>query len=956
MISGEDLLSAIDGRHRQLVVGDEIQHPIHGTGVLESGWEGHLEVRFPSGLITLTNCDGLCLIPSNLKGAWLLLTTSEAEVWIGKFNHQRRLALAELKSAFHDNFMSTDTLFFEKLCTHLTREEYEREKIIFIQSWVKKFVLPINGTGPYIPDDEQATAVASHGTHIQVVARAGSGKTETVANRAVFLQKHCRVHSREILLLAFNKKAATEMAERVQAKLGSEDIPHIMTFHALAYAIVPGAKQLLVNQSDDGDQSLNQEFQQVLMDSLEDRNFESRVRQLMLAHFRADWDRILTGGLNLSRDEMLAYRRSLASETLRGDFVKSFGEKIIANFLFEHDVRYLYEQNHWWKGRNYRPDFTLPKSERMAKGVVIEYFGLIGDPDYDREIEAKREYWKTKSDEWHFIELTPKNFSGGQAAFERVLSSELANARVPVSRLSEDEIWERARTRSIFRFTKAVSGFVGRCRKQWLTPEELRHRASLHHALVDIETWFIEIASELYVSYLSRLNAIGADDFDGLMQQAITSVLNGKTDFSRGGRKGDLSCIRYLFVDEYQDFTELFHRMVGAIRQLNPQIQVFCVGDDWQAINRFAGSDLTYYQNFDAIFSPSRQLRISTNRRSAKKIVAVSNTLMANRGLPACAGKSCEGGAVLVDLAKFKPTSLEDSLFSKALLTPVVLRIAGKYLGSGKSVVLLSVLNEMVSPGGRPISLDWYLSALRSKLPIPLRDRLSISTAHGYKGKESDVVIILDAMERCYPLIHPNWVFARILGESIEAIVEESRRLFYVALTRAKEAVFVITESGRESPFVQEIVSCPSISNIEWDGYPTTMEADWITVKVSGEYEAISPLRAGLKADNYRYRDLSKSGGNRSWDRSYRVSTLDPRFLDDSPWVILARAGEICNGVTIDIYNGIDQRVACLQLTDGSLLIDDRGDFVPFDGAAFIRQARPSSDRQLSDSEDKSRR
>lgn len=936
MITADELLSAIDGVQRQLVVGDEIRHPSYGIGVLESGWEGHLAVRFPTGLVILTDLDGLCLIPSDLTGAWLLLTKIDAKSWIEKFKHQRSLAFAEIKSAFQSSFLGADHLFSEKLSSYLTQEEYEQQKVAFIQSWVKSTIPVIKGVEPRIPDMEQAAAIASHGTHIQVVARAGSGKTETVANRAVFLQKHCGVRPNEMLLLAFNKTAATEMAERVQSKLGGTSIPHIMTFHALAYAIVPGAKQILVNQSGDGDQSLNQEFQQVLMDSLLERDFESRVRRLMLAHFRADWDRIISGGVNLSRDEMLAYRRSLASETLRGEYVKSFGEKIIANFLFEHNVRYLYEQNHWWKGRNYRPDFTIPKSGRMTKGVVIEYFGLMGDPDYDEEVEAKRSYWESKSNEWVFVELNPKQFSGGQAAFERVLATELAKATIPLTKLTEDEIWELARERAILRFTEVVSGFVGRCRKMWLTPNELKKRVSLHSALVDIETWFIEIASELYIGYLDRLGAIESDDFDGLMQRAVTSILDGKCDFSRKDEVGNLAGIRYLFVDEYQDFTELFHRMVGAIRKLNPQIEVFCVGDDWQAINRFAGSDLTYYRNFDSIFSPSQRLDISTNRRSAKAIVEVGNALMISRGQPAIAGKDIQGSVIIVDLASFRPTSLEDSLFNRGLLTPVVLRIAGKALDAGKSLVLLSVRNKLVEPGGRACSLDWYLSALRSKLPTPLRDRLSISTAHGYKGRESDVVIILDAMERSYPLIHPNWVFTRILGESIEAIVNESRRLFYVALTRARESVFVITETGRESSFVKEIASCPSLTKIQWDSYPPMTVEEWITVKVSGEFDAISPLIPGLKADSYRYRDFSKSGGKRSWDRSYRVSTLEPSFLDDSPWMIFAKASDICNGIVVDIHNGADQQVACLHLFNGKLTSYAQGVGRPFDAAMFI--------------------
>ena len=79
--------------------------------------------------------------------------------------------------------------------------------------------------------------------------------------------------------------------------------------------------------------------------------------------------------------EILRYRRSLGRVTLDGTYVKSFGEKVIANFLFEHDIEYKYEWRFWWDGRNYHPDFTIFTGARG--GIIIEYFGMAGDPYYD---------------------------------------------------------------------------------------------------------------------------------------------------------------------------------------------------------------------------------------------------------------------------------------------------------------------------------------------------------------------------------------------------------------------------------------------------------------------------------------------------------------------------------------------------------------------------------------------
>jgi DNA helicase-4 len=942
MVPDDTLLSYVGQTSRQLVVGDLIQHPTLGTGLLVSGWEGYLKIEFSSGLKIFTDKDGLCLMPSDLHDGWILLDLKDVGEWSAKLSRNKEAALVDIRVAFQADFIHSDEVFNGKASRYLTCDEYQREKVLFVQRWVAGEMFGSNGKNMKTPDFEQALAISSVLGHVQVVARAGSGKTETVANRAVFLQKHCGVAPSEMLLLAFNKDAAKEMVERVKVKLNGDVLPHIMTFHALAYAIVPGAKQLLVNQTG-GDQSLNQEFQQVLMDAIEDPDFELRVRQLMLAHFRADWERIVSGGYNLSCKEMLLYRRSLASETLRGEYVKSYGEKLIANFLFEHDIPYGYEQNHWWNGLKYRPDFTIPKRGSMAKGVIVEYFGMQGDLDYDEQSARKRAHWATKSNEWIFVELGVDDFAGGASCFERLLSKSLSDAKVQLVKLSEDEIWRRMRDRYIYRFTETMSDFVGRCRKKWITPDKLRTLMGEYHPITDIEAWFLEISIALYESYLARLEATDSEDFDGLVQNAVSLIESGKSSFTRKNMDGDLSRIRYVFVDEYQDFTELFHRLLSAIRHLNPNAALFCVGDDWQAINSYAGSDLKYYEQFSSIFDPSVRLGISANRRSTQSVVVVSNALMEGRGKAAIASSMEVGLVVLVDLAKFRPTFLEESLFKKSLLTPVVLRLAGKALGEGKSVVLLSAKNNLIDPGGGQTPLDIYLKMLKSKLPKPLHDGLSISTIHGFKGQESDVVIILDAFDRSYPMIHPNWIFSRILGESIEAIIDEARRLFYVALTRAKKQVLIITEQSKKSPFLDEITEKYFLPEVDWNLFPPVVAGkDWVSVKISGSYKAIQPLIYSLKSDGFQYHDLSRVGGQRSWDRSFRVTELVDGFLIDSPWMTLARGCGL-SGVAVMLYDDMDQCIMTCEIDEGELRISSGGTIKPFDLAQLLYMFRTAS-------------
>jgi len=941
----EILWSGVPGTGRVPIAGDTVIHPTRGRGILISGWLGPLEVEFPKGRVKFTDADGLALLPAPNRREWYLRNPAKAAERELRRNTERaeheslrKAAFAQVGKTLENDFLLSDQLFADGPAAQLTRAEYDKEKVAFVQQWIARSLPVSTGQSPITPDDEQALAIATVVGNVQLVARAGSGKTETVANRAAFLQLHCGVAPGEMLLLAFNTKAAEEMAERLQRKLGDAPLPHIMTFHALAYALVPGAKALLVNAADGSDQSLNKEFQHVLLDAMARPQFEDRVRRLMLSHFKADWESIARGGLNLSPDEMLAYRRSLVNETLRGEYVKSFGEKVIANFLFEHDVPYFYEQHHWVSGRNYRPDFTVPKSGTMRQGVVIEYFGLEGEPEYDELSAKKRAYWESKGDQWIFIELGPRDWRRDGTALEARLMQKLNDAGISSIRLTEEEIWLRARQQSILRFTEAVSGFAGRCRKQWRTPAKVRDLMLTHGYYSDIERGFVELAAEIYELYLDRLDAINADDFDGLLQRATRAIEAGVTRFSRKSVDGDLKHIRYLFVDEYQDFTELFHKLVNALRAVSTQVRLFCVGDDWQAINRFAGSDLKFYRDFECMFEPASRLQLTTNRRSTRDVVRVSNALMHGRGTPAREASEQSGTVVVVDLATFRPTSLEEAIFKKSLLTPVVLRLAGAALAIGQSVVLLSARNVLTNPGGGTVSLDRYLRLLRDRLPQSLRERLSISTAHGFKGNQCDVVIVLDAMERNYPLIHPNWIFARVLGESEAEIVNESRRLFYVALTRAKRAVFLLTESGRQSPFLAEISSRTSLVNVRWADFPQVLLNDgWLVVKVLGVLEEMKPLIPGLKADGFQYRDMSSSGGSRSWDRAFRLKDVADGFLVDSPWMVQAKAVK-ATGVKVRFFDGREHLRAAAELFDGTLVMSSgAGRGAAFDTAMLRR-------------------
>jgi DNA helicase-4 len=830
-----------------------------------------------------------------------------------------RLALlGEIKNWFERDYFGAEP-FFHANCTDLiSREEFDLERISFVSSWINQLQPRNHKVVRHKLDDEQLAAVSDVIGYIQVVARAGSGKTSTLVNRAFFLQKHCGVKPSEMMLLAFNKKAAEEIEERL-GKLLDDDPPFVMTFHALAYALLSPVNFGLILDS-----AFDSFVQDVIDNHLRDPAFIDRIGKVMIAHFKEDWDRIEQGGYHLSPEEMLEYRRALQRETLRGEFVKSYGEKVIANFLFEHQVPYLYEPLERGKLKNYHPDFLITRGDRT--GVAIEYFGMMGDPDYDEMSAAKRQYWEGKLG-WILIELAPEDINPRGLVY---LQEELENAGFACKRMTEIEIWQQVQKPAIDRFSMVTRSFIARCRKLELTPESLQQEIAGHKTKWQVEADFLDIMVPIYRDYLERLDAVGNEDFDGLMQRAARAIDEGKTTFSRnkGKQNGDLAKLRFMLIDEYQDFSKLFHSMVEAIRRRNPTLQLFCVGDDWQAINGFAGSDLKYYEQFQGYFPDAKPLHISTNYRSAAGIVAVGNAVMAGQdayGKPALAHSTLAGNVWLADVNEFVASPTEEDRHGADRITPMVLRIFAQALAKDKDVVLLSRNNDLRDRvnykayqgdegNSSATGIERFRSLICSFFPEHQRYLIKASTTHKFKGLQGSVVVVLDAVAGCYPLIHQDWILLRVLGEDIDMITDESRRLFYVALTRAVDTLVIFTEKCKKSPFLEDVEKRVRLTPIQWDSFPPVgVKSDGLQVFVCNQFGMgggpTYAVKDFLKQEGY---DPSRMDGiGFAWRKAFSLDGFNIDDLKKSTWSPNA------DGVEVRIQDGQGNLVGNYRVDSG---------------------------------------
>lgn len=721
-------------------------------------------------------------------------------------NFSKTRALLRLEECLSSDFVSAADFHSRELADLIPLERFQSMKRDFVQEWA--------GPDPdWSLDEEQADAVAESGRHIQVTARAGSGKTRTLVARAIFQIKHCRIAASSILILAFNKKSVEEIRERLGKRLTDNEMPHVLTFHALAYRIVRPEEDLVFDGGETKEgQVFSTTIQRIIDEEMRGGASEAKLRELMDARWRADLGQIIELGFNLPQEEFLAHRANLLRSTMNGRRVDTEAHKHIGNALLRLGIRYSYRRGiHRAAGTAYAPDFSHYHKETDQR-FLIEILG----EDASQANAARQAFWNSdRSANAHLVQFTIEDCQDPDATLEHV-TKELATRGLAVSAMSDDELWLALRDDIIRDFTKAVRGFISRCQKELISPDRLDqmlpdsdpelwrlrkigdNRYIREPTIDGMQVRFWRLCSGIYRRYRQVLAESHQTDFDQLMLDAAGMIHEGNTGFSSARGRGDICEIRHLLIDEYQDFSHLFDELRKSIIVQSPDPNFFCVGDDWQAINKFAGSDLQYFTGFTEIFEPSVRKLITRNYRSCRKIVEIGNRVMQGEGEPSVPNSNEQGNTWRVEVGDYGNLSEAEEIVVEELGDDAlaILRIASDCTSRRESVAILSRTSSVATPEGMH-KLEKWKERLRSFLPEKVRVLLEVSTTHGYKGKEADVVILLDP--EAYPFVHPDAIFNTIFGDTFQSIQDDEKRLFYVGVTRPKKTLYLLSYPSRYS-------------------------------------------------------------------------------------------------------------------------------------------------------------
>lgn len=410
--------------------------------------------------------------------------------------------------------------------------------------------------------------------------------------------------------------------------------------------------------------------------------------------------------------------------------------------------------------------------------------------------------------------------------------------------------------------SKLVSSFIARAGQKYIGRQGLEHLATdvdnycLKHANDPAARMALRthrLALSAYHKYLTQLRAPKID-FNLLMSLAVDLLKHANEPQNAEGIKllAKVRPFRYLLVDEYQDFSYLFLAIIQAIREVCPQAALFAVGDDWQAINRFAGSDVDYFINFAKYFPEDViNIPLMTNYRSDRRIVENANDYMlehydpkAKRAIPFSRqnGKlfRLNPSKIRYDASDIKEDGLGDARYQLALMRVIPQQSLGEQASRGSrtlrnsvrsqtSSTSLALQDRLIIPAARllkstikiikkhryeqimllhrhnftsipGVTLAVFMDALRDLVieegimnADAFNEQVRCLTMHRSKGLESDIVVILELNRELVLTGHPHAQLFEIFGDNAAAEKADQHRLLYVALTRAKHQLYILS-------------------------------------------------------------------------------------------------------------------------------------------------------------------
>lgn len=693
----------------------------------------------------------------------------------------------------------------------------------------------------YPLDEQQRRSIVSEEDNCLVVSSAGSGKTSSIVGKVKYLIEIKKVDPTRILLISYTNKAAAELTER----MGIEGLCGY-TFHKLALDLIGQQTGLKPSICDNTDALFVKIYRKLLADS----QFSKHAVEYFVDYQanEADWERRKD-----ERRQQLSEQKDVRLKALLPDmdgkqiYVRSEQEQKICFVLSSLGVRFRYEEPYEYSVADamhsqYKPDFSIHfecdgKRQRLylehfgvdERGLVPAWFAKDQNISYE---EANQKYsdgitWKRAVHEKFGTKLiTTSSADFYHSDIRETLKRLLLDAGVPLRERTDAELYGMVLpegSKQEKAFIRLIATFVTLLKSSCRTLKEVLKQAD---EAGDQRSEFVikNIFRPVYERYEEALRNNEQIDFTDAILQA--------TELCRTLHPVSYD---YIIVDEFQDISVDRYNFLKALREGNPPAKLYCVGDDWQSIYRFSGSDMALFNDFARFFGPTEINKIETTYRFGEPLVRLSAQFIQRN--------TAQIQKNIQPFSERTKTELSFQAYDRNSYCNVIGQLIAS-IPADKSVFLL----------GRYSFDDYYLSFMYKSVKEGNRfyyiiggRKIEFLTVHKSKGLEADYVILLQCNKDTYGFpsrVSDDPSLQYVLTASDRFPYGEERRLFYVAITRAKIKTWVLYDTRFPSVFVNEFLHPEKVTEESYAKHPNankrwTRSADQFLLTLHREGKSI---------------------------------------------------------------------------------------------------------------------
>lgn len=724
-------------------------------------------------------------------------------------------------------------------------------------------------------DSQQREAIVVDEDAVKVIAGAGSGKTFTIQGKVKYLTEKRDVDPSEILAISFSNASVDDLKERIAEPIDIKTFhkvgKDILTQYNQYSRPDTSALKRIIKRYLTKKALKNEDISKKLIEffsfyinvppSDDDIKYEGDL---------LDWQE----GVDFST--LKRRFKNKQRETLNNEIVRSYEELYIANFLFIYGIKYTYEKIYSYPNKNFEREFNkfkeflfsfneeipdelknditndllnltdifeeyeikdyLPDFYLDDYNIYIEHFGLnrncenhlIGgksSEEYVKEME-----WKRKVHKKYGTTLI-ETFSYYQSENRLLtrLAEKLQAQGVEFNEIDYREVYrillENKTIKEWEDFIVLLKTFIELFKGNNYDENKFKEFYDYVGGLKDSFSKdrtiaFLKIVEEIYNDYEAYLLKIKKIDFNDMINKASDCIVKNGLDLP----------YKYIIVDEYQDTSFTRYNLLRNIcDSIGAKIMV--VGDDWQSIYSFSGCDVNIFTKFDNFFDVCETRYIEKTYRNSQQLIdASSNFVMKNPDQTRKELKSSKSLKYPIKLVNF------DNDFDEILKFELIIKnIINQSTFKNKKILILGRNNKDIfnllknfnvenEYGKRKFEILGDEDKLRRNkfVKIVYRESPDVNieyrTVHQSKGLECDNVILINLKnwKAGFPnkmVDDPVLNFVKRNGDSFS--YAEERRLFYVALTRTKNNVYLLSPYFKSSVFVQELKTDANVELLE---------------------------------------------------------------------------------------------------------------------------------------------